>query len=423
MAMNIHERFRGRFHAALVIATALVACTTPARAPTPGPSAEVNVEDLVLVEPEIFELGLPDDFFVRDGRALESAPSVRSCHTQGMTIGGDDLLVSCILFDPGQPENRTRLGKSFILRAPLCQITGCGGAAPGPVRWAVQEITEPVPEADSQRITRRLLGKQELSPEEAAVRHLMTHPSGLEYDPAAGGVWVANATYAPDTYAHLFLLDPRQMAAQPAGGVRVPNHIGTVMSIGRFVLGWSWASRQVVVADTARAGAEDSYVLLPHPRLDSGDHVDLQDCSRWSDTRVLCGGVYSFEASPDAPDVPLPKHHGMDKHALVHVRIGRVQILDIDVTRYPDVELRVAGYLRARLPGRGEAGRDLGVRRYRYDESGEQVPLVDNDYGGYISQRPLTYEGMALDRDHRYIYFLPDDLPAGKLIRMRLDRP
>jgi hypothetical protein len=49
------------------------------------------------------------------------------------------------------------------------------------------------------------------------------------------------------------------------------------------------------------------------------------------------------------------------------------------------------------------------------------VQLIDNDYGGYVLPKPLSYERMTLDRERRYIYFLPEDLPSAKLIRMRLD--
>lgn len=400
-------------------------CGGPGQVPEPTYNDVQDIRNAVLVQPTAFDLGLPEDFFIRDGRALPDAPNTRSCHTQGATIAGRYLFLSCVLLSPrnlGDPDARSATGKSFILRAPLCQITGCEGQPPAAqVAWAARELTELVPESESHRITRQLRNKDKLSAEDRAVRRLLNHPSGLEYDSKQGGVWVANAAYAPNTYSHMYLIDPEKLSNE--GPVRnfasVKSHIGAVMRIDeRYLLGWSWASRNLVISDLSGSGRSS---MTPHPALDTDDHVDIQDCTHWQGTQVLCGGYFKYEVRPEAPDERLSADQLSDPaRDTIRVGEGRVQIFDIDVSQFPQVTAKLVGTIRGKLNRKAEASVNLGVGKYRIDAQGRPQPLAENNYGGYKSVKPVSYEAMTLGPDRRYIYFLPDDLPAGKLIRMRL---
>src|SRR5690606_32928890 len=120
------------------------------------------------------------------------------------------------------------------LRARLCDLVGCDGSPAQDVSWAIEDITLEVPEEDSHRITRMLLQRDTLTPAELAIRHLMTHPSGMVYDARRGGVWVSTAAYAPDSYSALLLVRPDRIG-QGQGviqrDIRVSDHIGALSLI------------------------------------------------------------------------------------------------------------------------------------------------------------------------------------------------
>lgn len=419
------------FAIAVAITLAATACGSNSTTKRAKALAEVtDIRKAVLVQPTAFDLQIPEDFFTRDGRGLPDSPATVSCHTQGLTIAGDELFISCVMFDRNYGDDvdaRTSTGRSYVLHAPLCQITGCesvdGKASDKPaatIDWKLHELTEKIPTNESYRIT-QAIRKRPLTDEDRKVRRLMSHPSGLEYDPQKRGVWLANSTYAPDTYAHMFLLDPENIGGD--GPVRnyvsVRSHIGAVMLVDdRYLLGWSWASRNLIVAELSGSGKS---IMTPHPRLDTDDHIDIQDCNRWSGTLVLCSGVHSYEASPDAPDVPLDGDKLTDaKRDTIRIREGRIQILDVDVTEFPSVVVKVVGTLRAKLSDKAEASETIGVEKYRQGADGKRKSMAENDYAGYQSAHALPYEGMAVSADHKYIFFLPDDVPGGQLIRMRL---
>jgi hypothetical protein len=373
--------------------------------------------------PEPLDLQMPGDFFVTDGRGLPSSPHIDDCHTQGMVIAGADLVVSCVLYDPDLPEQRTRVGKSYLLRAPLCDVVGCGGPPAPSVTWSIADITGEAPAAESQRITRMLSMKEDLTPEELAIRHLMTHPSGLVYDPDRGGVWVANSVYAPDSYSALLLIRPDMIgqgapAALVAREIPVSDHVGALSLVhGRYLVGASWGATRFVIVDL---DANHQPVSIDNPLLGSEHEISLQDCDRWDATTMLCGGSYRYRASPDTPDIPLPHDDLVDPgRDTVRVARGRVQRLRIDVARFPAIDVEVTGYLTAALWPGALPGMDFGIRVVREDENGDH-DLVRNDYGGYRTPLPLTSEGMALDLAGQHMYFLPADIPSGWLVRMKL---
>lgn len=377
--------------------------------------------------PEAFDLALPGDFFAADGRGLPSAPDITNCHTQGLVVAGDDLVLSCVLFDDAVPEQRTLVGKSYLLKAPLCDVVGCDGPPAATVSWAIEDITGLAPEDESQRITRLLLKKEELTPEELAVRHLMTHPSGLVYDPERNGIWVASAVYASDTYSELLLLRPEEIGqgdrtALVARTIPVSDHVGALSLIeGRYLVGVSWSARRFVVVDLE---GEHEPVSVVNPFLLGEHDVGIQDCDRWSADTMLCGGTFRYEARPETPDVPLTPEEVADPDLdTLFVRRGRLQQLRIDVARFPEVELEVAGYVQTDILPERQLSIDFGISMaYRPASGGEEV-VTSNDYDGYRTSLTLPNEAMGLDPARQHVYFIPADVPAGKLVRMEIQEP
>lgn len=371
---------------------------------------------------EAFDLGLSADFFVADGRGLPSAPDIENCHTQGMVVAGDDLVVSCVLYDDGAPDQRTHVGKSYLLRAPLCEVVGCDGPPATSVRWAIEDITGVAPDAESQRITRLLLEKEELTPEELAITHLTSHPSGLVYDPERDGIWVANSVYASDTYSELMLIRREQIGqgdldALVARTIPVSDHVGALSLIeGRYLVGLTWSSRRIVVVDVE---SEQAPVIVANPFLQTEHDVGIQDCDRWSADTMVCGGTFRYPADPQNPDVALtPEEAAQPGRDTLFVRRGRLQQVRVDVERFPEVAFEVVGYLETDVLPDRPPGIDFGLSiAYRHAEGGEEQ-LVINDYDSYRTHFTLPNEAMALDPVRQQVYFLPEDIPAGKLVRL-----
>jgi hypothetical protein len=380
----------------------------------------------VAVSPEVFDLKLPVDFFVADGRGLTSAPDITDCHTQSVAVAGDDLVMSCVLYDTSVPEQRTLVGRSYLLKAPLCDVVGCDGPPAPAVNWLIEELDGEAPEAESHRITRMLLNKEQLTAQELAIRHRMTHPAGLVYDAKRGGVWIANAVYAQDTYAALLLIRPEAIgqgdrAALVAREIRVSDHVGALSLIqGRYLIGLSWGGRRFIVIDLEGDGEP---TVVDNPFLGTDDEIGIQDCDRWNDTTILCGGTYRYWADAAMPDIPLSEEERADpERDVVFVRRGRLQQIHIDVERFPEVEVDVTGYLMAELSPDGTPSIDIGRSMVRNLPEGGQEYLLENDYGGYSLHLPLPYEATGIDPDMEHVYFLPQDLPAGRLLRMTLQR-
>ncbi|MCG8420756.1 MAG: hypothetical protein MJE77_22780 [Proteobacteria bacterium] len=379
----------------------------------------------VLTDARVFDLHIPRDLFSRDGRPLAQYPDIDSCHMQGASIAGDDLILSCVLYNEHDRATRTYIGKSFLLKTRLCDVVGCPGTSTP--TWSIDEITEEIPPQDSQRITRLLLGKTRLEPRERSIVHLLTHPSGLLHDARRGGVWVSNAGYAGNTRAHLMLLDPADIGsgslARAKRKIVVPGrHTNSVALVNdRYAVAPTWGSQDWTVIDVEDGRRQ---VTFANPLVGTRDQIDYQDCVRWPGPYVVCGGNWSFEADPAHPYTPLAKQKLNDpERNTVRMRVGRIQVLRFDVDRFPEVNVQLVGYWSAVLPGRDSPSTELGVRKYRYDQNRNKVMLLYNDYGGgYTLPLTLTYEGMAMDAAREYIYFVPADLPDGRLIRMRLTR-
>ena len=68
----------------------------------------------------------------------------------------------------------------------------------------------------------------------------------------------------------------------------------------------------------------------------------------------------------------------------------------------------------------------LGERQYRdvKEKKGRKKSKEKrkNEYGRHNTHLTLTNNGMTLDSDMKYVYFLPEDIPGGKLIKYELRR-
>lgn len=66
---------------------------------------------------------------------------------------------------------------------------------------------------------------------------------------------------------------------------------------------------------------------------------------------------------------------------------------------------------------------DFGISMaYRPASGGEEV-VTSNDYDGYRTSLTLPNEAMGLDPARQHVYFIPADVPAGKLVRMEIQEP
>lgn len=386
--------------------------------------ASSDPTDYLLVEPEVFDLGIPEDFFQRDGRALARFPEISECHTQGFALAGDDIVISCILFNPAAGDVQTTTGKSFMLRARFCDVVGCDGAPPASSpSWAIHDITEPVPGDHNPRITRQRLKEQTLTEAESAIVHVMNHPSGITHDAALGGVWVANSVYDDETYTNIMLLDPKRfgVAADRAGAVLREQAIAKGVSAvtvldDRYLFSSNWAGKSLGVF--ARDGSIEP-AIIPNPFLGTKDHIFIEDCARWVPPYVICGGEYKFKAHLDTPDISLAAGAPTTPETL-RVRQGRLQILRVDTSSLPGFRVELVGFMQARFTADAPVTTLLGTRSYQVDSAGREIPRSVNQYGAHRTPRSLPMEGIAIDPERRYMYFLPDDLPHARLIRMRL---
>lgn len=68
---------------------------------------------LMLTEPKAFPIGMDPTLFEAD--VLTQYPDIKSCHTQGIEIVEDQILLSCTLF--GSSVDRDVNAKSFLLSA------------------------------------------------------------------------------------------------------------------------------------------------------------------------------------------------------------------------------------------------------------------------------------------------------------------
>lgn len=324
-----------------------------------GDSDEDNVEPgldgLTLTEPEAFNIGMDPDFFAAD--VLEQYPDIKSCHSQGIELVGDEIFLSCTLY--GSNVDRDTNAKSFLLKANLSEVLGNSSS----VTWTKRDITE----------TTVMDG----------VTLALGHPSGIIYDAARGGIWSAIAVYKALTHTRMTLYGPDTLAPMPdATAVTIEDHIGTIALLpdGRLI-GMNWDSIDLYYVDARDQSttADDTVTKVTNTLTTA-----YQDCDTWDSTHILCGGV--FKETDD-------------------IKTGRLHLLQVDALDTKGVQL--TREVPVELPD--------GTTSVRLGASGQ-----DNAYGTYHVDRALGNEGMTISADRKYVYFFPGDVPGGELVRYRI---
>ena len=171
--------------------------------------------------------------------AVVSLTAEGACHTQGITVAGDRLYVSCV-------DRARRRGLIYRFRVPEGFPTGTEALA-GPM---VKDVTAGA----------------------------MYHPSGLDHDDQC--VWVAVAHYrAARAKAKVMCLDPETL--EERSSFPVDDHIGTLAVMGETIVGWNWDAKKIY------RFTKDGRPLGIDP---SSAEVSYQDCKGVSDNEVLCSG-------------------------------------------------------------------------------------------------------------------------------------
>lgn len=339
-----------RIPSLLAIAALCIGCTDADEMAT-----ELDNDALMITEPEAFPIGMDPNFFEAD--VLAQYPNIKSCHSQGIEIVGDQLFLSCTIF--GSNTDRDVLAKSFLLRASLSEVLSKRGS----VTWTKQDITETTV---IDNITRAL-----------------GHPSGIVYDPARGGIWSAIAVYKALTHTRMMLYSPDTLAPMPGTtAVTIEDHIGTIGLLpDGSLIGMNWDSINLYYVDPRDTStqADDTINKVANTLTTA-----YQDCDTWDDSHVMCGGVLK---------------------AADGLQYGRLHLLAVDAQGAQGVQL--AREVPLKLPD-GTTSVDLGV-------SGQ-----DNAYGTFHFNEALGNEGFAISADRKYAYFFPADVPGGELVRYRL---
>ena len=120
------------------------------------------------------------------------------------------------------------------------------------------------------------------------------HPGGIDYD--GRYIWVAVAEYRPDSRAIVYRVDPVTMTAREV--LRAADHIGAVAydRENRVLTGVSWGGRRFYAWRLGR-GARPSPPVVAANRA---HYIDYQDCHDLGGGRMLCSGLASYQASPQA---------------------------------------------------------------------------------------------------------------------------
>jgi len=310
---------------------------------------------LMIAEPEAFPIGMDPDFFKAD--VLTQYPDIKSCHSQGIEIVGDQLFLSCTLY--GSRNDRDVYAKSFLLKASLSAVLSNSGS----VAWTKQNITETT-----------FINNIPLA---------LGHPSGIVYDATRGGIWSAIAVYKALTRTRMMLYSPDTLTPIPGTtAITIEDHIGTIglLPDGRLI-GMNWDSIDLysIAPHDTGTQADDTISKVANPLTTA-----YQDCDTWDSFHFLCGGV-------------LKEADG--------ITYGRLHLLEVNPQGAQAVQL--VREVPMKLPD-GTASVRLGAA--------EQ----DNAYGAFHINEALGNEGFAISADRKYAYFFPGDVPGGQLVRYRL---
>ncbi len=314
---------------------------------------------LTLSDPEVFDLRIDPDLF--RGK-FPWDPQIQRCHTQGLQVTRSEILISCCLYDSRKKSERIKKNEGFLLKAPSREILSPSSSPKVP--WTIRKITDHLPETP----------------------YPLGHPSGLAWDDQRGGIWLANSVYGTDSFARIHFLKPPY--SHPSRSITLPDHIGAVVPVKNFLIGLTWGSNgfQVLNLESGRSR------LIPNRLRES---VDYQGCQELGSDEILCSGN-------------LPER--VKKGRRLRGRIHRIAVEGNDLEN-------VVFHLKEVIE------KNLGIREVSYEEGIGDLEQAVNSYGGYETALTLTNEGMSLGPDRKFVYFLPEDIPGGRLIRYRISVP
>lgn len=381
----------------------LIACVVMAAACQKDKKASTEpAAKWVLLEPSSFDLKIPPHFFRGQ---LQGDPELDECHTQGMEIVDDTIYVSCCLYNPRQKMRRSYASDSFILKASLSEVLDKKRLPP--IQWTAYKLTEIAPEQEQKRISESFINNL---PAMLGTfmnwflplddfEHVMGHPSGILYDEKQGGLWVANAVYSWDSYTHLHLLNP--VTLEPVNGQRpiaVKEHLGFVApSKGDFLWSFNWGNSPLMI------------LIDPHTRRirkvkrPVPPSIAYQDCDQLDQSTILCAGGKRL------PESWYPQQNGI------------LHMLKTYGADFDSMEVRHTETLVWNPDLAKKTSSKFGSRSFVSIETLGDIEMAGlNYYGDHETPLPLTNAGMAIGPNKRYIYFIPDDLPAAKLIRFEL---
>ncbi len=358
----------------------------------------------VLSRPVSFDLRIPPQIFKGQ---LPSDPELAECHTQGMEIVNENVIISCSLYNSRQKIRRSYAAESLLLKAPLKDITNT--AQKHHIAWSMKKITETVPAAEQKRITDSMIRN---IPSTLGtfmnwflplddIEHVMGHPSGLAYDQKAGGLWVANAVYGWDSYTHLLLLDPDTLEPIPKHQpLAVHDHLGFVATTaGPFLWSFNWGKEPRMIIIDPSTG-KTRWRPRPVP-----NNIAYQDCDNLDEHTILCAG-----------GMKLPNSWYPQRDGVLHML--SVSGNELDYLKVYHTETLVW-----RPKFAEKVSSKFGSRSFVSVETIGDIEMDEsNYYGDYTTPLPLTNAGMAVGPNKKYIYFLPDDLPHARLIRFELSK-
>jgi hypothetical protein len=171
--------------------------------------------------------------------AIFDLAGVNDCHTQGMTIAGGRLFVSCV-------DRKHKRGMVYRFDLPS-DFPAVGDRLSAPVSVDVTSGSR-------------------------------YHPSGLDHD--TGCVWVAAANYRSFlAQARIVCLDPDSLAEKSS--FMVEDHLGALAVMGDEIVGLNWDARDFYRFD------KKGTLLGKDP---SPTGLAYQDCQGLSATSILCSG-------------------------------------------------------------------------------------------------------------------------------------
>lgn len=174
----------------------------------------------------------------------------RACHTQGATVAGGRLFVSCV----------ERISRRAILKS--------------------YNLPEGFPEAGQETLTDPA--------EKDLTRGGMYHPSGLDHDSEC--LWVATAHYRRRLARSVVMcIDPLSMEVKRSW--KVDDHIGGVAVMGESIVALNWGSRNFY--RFSREGELLSKDPSPTDRA-------YQDCAGVSEKHILCSAPINTDQGPTA---------------------------------------------------------------------------------------------------------------------------